>query len=930
MRHTMPSSLRNRVLTAPLLGLLLTLAACGSGSGEAEGLKAAREQLARGDVPAAIIEVKNVLERNPESGAGRLLLGKALVAQGDAAAAQIELRKALDGKVPEAEVLPDMVRALLLAGEAARVVGEYGNTQLPDAQAQAELKTLVATALLSTARPDEARSTLDEALKAKPDHAGALVLKARITAAAGQFDDALKQLGAVLATTPGHEGAGLLKAQVLLHGKRDADGALAAYRDVVKAQPRSAAARTELAQLLLERQLVAEARAELAELQKFAARRPETLLLQAQLALAEKNHDQVRELTDKLLALSPNHVPTLMLAASSAFQAGQFAQAQALLARVLKADPQHGVARLALAQVQLRSAQPDQAIETLKPLSEQAQADATVLNTLGEAYLRVGDVKRSEATYQRALKAAPQDARGQTGLALAQLARGEAGAAMAGLEATAQRDASAVADLALVAARLSQNDAKGALAAIDRLQRKQPDQALPLVLRGRLLGAQKDLVGAAAAFEQALAKDAKLFAAVEGLAMLDAQAKRFDVARKRLTDFAAANPRDGRPRLALAALERTTGAPDARQLEALREAVKAEPTLVAAQVTLVRHLTGSGDVQGALTAAQDASAALPADPSVMDLLGTAQLTAGDAQRAVSTFKRLVAQQPRQVLPLLRLADAQRAAKDRAAAAQALRQALELEPDNLQALRGQALMALEDQKQPEAVALARKVQARAPKDAAGWALEGELEERAGHAAAALSAYRAAQQRVATSERAARIVALLHRDGKAAEAEKATADWLKDHPKDALFLYQMGDLATGRQDWSGAEARYRQVLDLAPQHAAALNNIAWLLVKQGKPGGAAMAEKALALMPDRAPMLDTLSLALEAERQLDKAVQVQKRATELEPRNGDYRLRLAQLLVKKGDKSGAREELQALSQLGDRYPKQAEVAALLKTL
>ena len=99
-------------------------------------------------------------------------------------------------------------------------------------------------------------------------------------------------------------------------------------------------------------------------------------------------------------------------------------------------------------------------------------------------------------------------------------------------------------------------------------------------------------------------------------------------------------------------------------------------------------------------------------------------------------------------------------------------------------------------------------------------------------------------------------------------------IRDSPRDGGFLLHLGDMAVARMDLVQAEARYRAVLALQPRHAVAMNNVAWLLASQGKPGGAEMAEAALKLLPERAPLLDTLSLALEVEKQLGKAIEVQK--------------------------------------------------------
>jgi predicted Zn-dependent protease len=145
-----------------------------------------------------------------------------------------------------------------------------------------------------------------------------------------------------------------------------------------------------------------------------------------------------------------------------------------------------------------------------------------------------------------------------------------------------------------------------------------------------------------------------------------------------------------------------------------------------------------------------------------------------------------------------------------------------------------------------------------------------------------------------------------------------------------LFYQGDIALSRKDFAAAESRYRNVLDLQPNNALALNNVAWMLASQGKPGGVALAEKANSLLPDRAPLLDTLALALEADNQLPKAIEAQGRAIRLEPGDSGLVLRLAKLYIKSGDKVRAKAELEALAKLGDKFSGQAEVATLMKSL
>lgn len=905
------------------------LAAC-SGASETELLGAAKVSLQKKDTKAAIIQLKNALAANAQSAEARLLLGQALLEQGDASAALLELRKAQELQVPDEQVVPDLARAMLLVGEESKLVAQYGSLELRDASAGADLKTSVATALAVQGDTTKAGERVEEALRLKPGYAPALIVQARLRALDGAPDDAIALLDQVLAAEPGNARAGTLKADMLLYGKRDADGALAAFRKVLETQPGSVVARAGVINILFSQQKLPEARTEFDLLKKSAPNHPETLFFEAQFAFNDKDYKKTREISEQVLKSFPNNVRVLELAGAAEFRMKNYIQAEALLAKALKLAPQQRLSRLLLAQTYLRNGEPSKTLDALKPVLDSGKADGTTLSLVGEAYLQLGDAARSEQAFQAALKAAPTDARVRTSAAMAQMARGNNSGAIVELEAVAAGDGGPRADLALISARLRQNDIAGALKAIDGLEKKLPDQALPLQLRGRLLSLKNDLPGATKSFEAAIAKEPAYFPPVASLAALDLMAKKPEDARKRFNTFIQAQPKSWQARMALAELEARIGAPAATVAAALRDAVKVNPTEARPHIALVNHLIGNADAKAALLAAQDATAALPNNTEVMDTLGRAELAAGDHQRALSTFKKLASLQPRNAVPEIRLAETYAAMKDSESASRALRRAAELQPGNVAVSRAQARLAMADGRPDDALKVARDMQKRAPQDATGFTMEGEIEVSRKNWDASVAAYRASLKLAPSSETTAKLHTALLAAKKPADADRLAADWLKAHPKDASFQYFLGDVALAQNDLPRAEARYRTVLEVQPDNALAMNNVAWLLAKQGKPGALAMAQKANQLLPDRAPLIDTLSLALESDNKLPEAIEAQKRAITLEPKDPGLTLRLAKLYIKAGDKTRARGELDALSKLGDKFAGQPEVAKLLSSL
>lgn len=920
-----------RKCTTLAVALVLAAAAGCSRESSADLVASGKALLDKKDTKGAVIQFKNALQKDGSNPAARFYLGKALLEGGEPASALVELRKALELQVPDEQVMPELARAMLLTGEEGKLVAQYGDLALKDAAAFADFKTSLAAAHAMQRETDKARAAAEEALKLRPGYAPATIVLVRLRALEGDIEGAIAMADRVIAADPSNDRAGVAKGELLLAGKRDPEGALAAFRQALRSNPNSVPARVAVTNILFQQQRTEEARAEFEQLKKIAPRHPETLFFEAQLAFADKDFKRTRELTDLILRAMPDNVRVLELAGAASFRASSFVQAETFLAKALKLAPRQLLTRQMLAQTYLRSGQASKALDALQPAVEGAAADATSLALAGEAYLQLGDAKRSEEAFQRALQIAPQDSRVRTTAAMAQMARGNTAAAAAELEAVAAGDSGPRADLALVSARLRQNDSAGALKAIEGLQKKMPEQALPLQLRGRVLAMRKDNAGARRAYEAAVAKDPAYFDAVASLAALDMGERKPDAARQRFDAYLKANPKSWQARLALAELDQRAGAAPASVAGALREAVKLDPSEPKPHLVLINHLLGNDDPRAALQAAQDASAALPDNLEILDAKGRAELAVGDNQGAITSFRKLAGLQPHSALPEMRLAEAYRATQDIAAATRSLRRAAELQPGLLAPQRSLALLALQDKRPQDALAIAREMQKAHATDPAGFVLEGEIEGAARHHEASIAAFRAAAQRApASTELQIMLHAAMVNAGKGADAERLANAWTQAHPKDAAFLYYLGDQALAQKDLARAEARYRAVLEVVPDHALALNNIAWLMAKQGEPGAVAVAEKANQLLPNRAPLLDTLATVLEADNQIGKAIDAQKRAIAAAPKDPALNLRLAKLYIKSGDKAGARAELDALAKLGDRFNGQAEVASLLKTL
>jgi putative PEP-CTERM system TPR-repeat lipoprotein len=281
-------------------------------------------------------------------------------------------------------------------------------------------------------------------------------------------------------------------------------------------------------------------------------------------------------------------------------------------------------------------------------------------------------------------------------------------------------------------------------------------------------------------------------------------------------------------------------------------------------------------------------------------------------------------------PELRLAEALVATKELGAAHRSLERALKNAPGLIAAQRALAEVAVMQKQPAEAIEIARGMQRAQPKQAAGYLLEADVQMQVGHPELAIPPLRAALPLAATSATAVRLHRALEAAQHPDESGRLAVSWLRDHPQDVTFRFYLGDLALARRDWPGAEVQYRKVVEIQPDNALALNNIAWLLTKLQKPGATAMAERANQLLPGRPALMDTLAAALAADNQTQRAIDLQQKAIARAPEEASLKLTLAKIYLKAGDRPKARTQLENLAKLGDKFSAQGEVVELLKSL
>ena len=913
------SYVRNVALSA-LCALLL--AACGE---KPETMIAsAKDYIAKNDRPAATIQLKNALQKDASLGEARYLLGKIYLEQGDYPGAEKELSRAFDAGYAPDQVVPLLAQTLVQSGQGDKLATQLANANLTQPESRAALKTYEGLAALSKGKRDEAVAAFAAALELSPGFPLARTSQVRLQAMGGDLKAALVDVDTILKDAPKLPEANLLRGDLLVALNRN-DEAVAAYEAVVAERPSDIVAHQNMISVLLRDNKVDVAQGKVAAMRKALNNHPLAVYLQAYINVRNNKIDEAYEGVQQVLRAAPEYMPALLLAATLQLQRQDFVQAQENLKKVLDKAPNLRLARRLLVSVHVGQREPARALEALQPLLKERTDDVALLNLAGQVYAMNGDFARSEEYFGRASAADPKNAQFRTRLGVSRLAGGEVDQAFQDLEAASALDATNIqADITLIMAHLRRNEVAKAMAAVQTLEKKRPNDPVTFNMKGGVLIASKDTAGARKAFEKALELKPDFLPALSNLARLDIGEKQIDVARKRYDDFLAKNPKNSQAYLQYAELLAMTGTPVKDVQAVLDRGLAATPAALPIRVALVRLLAQSGDTKRALLLAQEASVAAPDDPSILDLLGRAQVAAGEMQQALSTYEKLAARLPNSPMPLIAQADLQVAAKDLNAAENSLRKALTIKPDTVEAQQRLVAILLSSKRGDAAVGVARDIQKQRKDAAVGYILEGEALISQGKKPEAVPLFEEALKRDKSAQSVIRLYMARMGAGQAQEAAKGVGEWVKANPKDLVVRTYLAERSLAEQKYDQAAQQYRQMLELAPKNPMLLNNLAWALGKLNDKSALEVAQQALALAPNSPVVLDTYGSLLLDSGDAAKGVENLRKAVSLGPKLPQLRVNLARGLAKTGDKDGARKELDEAQKLApEKSPLRAEI-------
>ena len=905
---------------------------CGQlGLSEDERFQRAQDYEQAGDLLSAGIELRNLLQQNPEHSHGRLALGLVSLELGDLATARTELERARVLGLDATALHIPMARLWIAEGDYAQVIDTLVPEILfPDsAEKRAEGLVLRGEALATLGLSDQAMSAFEQALALRSNLPLAHVGIASVQNALGEVQDARRTLSNAFDLDPNSYQA--------WHLLGDIERSLGRLREAEFAYGQAAEhsrlpyifhLKRALTRLAL--QDVDGMEQDLEVMHRLGMNHPATHHLQGLIYFQRGQYADAQTSFQESLSRNPGFQPAVFFLGATHLAQQQWRMAELQLQDYLLAHPESDEAARLLAQAQLGQGQFTQAEALLLSVLGRSPDDVLALNLIGSVYLSRGAHHEAIGHLRRAAELKPSDPSTRASLAMGLIEAGEGSAGLTELRAALdQADASLEMEATYVRALIRDGQHNEALGAADHLIERWPSSPLPYNLRAGASLALGDPEGAREALENALRVEPGNAAASENLGQLLALAGDSNAAKRIYRDALKYNP--GHPdisqRLAVLLLE-SDGFDAARAV--LEEAIRLHPEERAPRLTLARLHLERDEPQRALGVLEPIRRTATDDVQTLALLANAQIAAGQRAQAVGSLRELSSRVQETAANRLLLGAAFEQADSARDARAQYRRALELEPGLAEGLEQLARLEMREGRTAEALNYARRLQGDASAAAAGFAIEGQLHAAAGRREDAARALAEAYQRAPSGEQAVALARVYRQLERVEEAAALLEARLKAHPDEDGVRFHLAETLMDLGEHRDAIQHYEDLVRVFPEHLLVLNNLAFLYQTKGDDRALEYAERAHARAPDNPAVADTLGWVLVNRGEIERALPLLKTARQALPDRPEVRYHFATALAKADRPTEAREELVTLLNEVESFPQRADAEALLETL
>lgn len=454
------------------------------------------------------------------------------------------------------------------------------------------------------------------------------------------------------------------------------------------------------------------------------------------------------------------------------------------------------------------------------------------------------------------------------------------------------------ADILLTLNHLRQRRVGDAIKAAKSYRDRNPSGATPYVLMGRAYLANNEPERARTAFARALELRPEDPEAGNGLAEIALLEGDLDAARQYYDAVLSRHPGHAKTWLGLASSFAQEGRED-EMLDALHLAIAANPRAVEPRLAMVRYHVARGDLDQASFLLRGFTEEEDKLAETLEVKALAGLADGRYDQALVALQKLVQQRPGIAQYHYLMAKTYAGLGNSRRMMEELERAAGLAPGHFYTRLADARLKYVSGEYDGFSSLLERLQEVAPEHPEVMELEARSLQLRGEDAAARRVYEAVYAKQPTSDNLVALAVHQHRLGDTAGAIRLLGDWLDAHPDDLAARERLAEFYSRSGRGSEAGREYRQIVKLDPNHAPALNNLAWHLLEEDPQDALEFAERALLSSGGSSEMYDTLAMAQLKNDKLREARRSIGRARELDPDSAVLRSHEDEILSAEAD-------------------------------
>jgi putative PEP-CTERM system TPR-repeat lipoprotein len=911
-----------------LLSAVCLPTACGGGLTDAQHVEKAQRYAAEGQVNAAVIELKNALQQNPDNPSARKLLGELHLEVGDAAGAEKELRRARKLGVADDVVLPLLAQALLAQGKQEELQA-ISSKNLTPGDRKATVLAAQGLAKLAKNEVSAAAGLIEQAVSMSDQSPYARLAKGRLLASTQEYDLAREEVDRVLELDASYAPAWGLLGDLENRGGNPAE-AEAAYSKAIEKDENDLAALLKRAQVRILQKKYEEAQKDLDILRKRIPNHPEVNYAQGLIHLQKGRLQEAKAAFDLTLSAKEDHLGAVYFLALTHLRLGNREQAEKYAEQFLSAVPDSVGGRKLVASIELANRQYATAEELIRPVVDSRGEDTVAFNMLATALLGQGKTDEAVGLLKRVTDLQPDSAIAQLRLGAALLAGGRQGEGVTHIEKAIEMDPQLQrAYLLLANFYLRQKDIGKALQAAESYRDAYPDTAAPYNLIGRLRLESGDEASARQSFERARELEPGNPIANHRLAALAIKKKAYQETRGYYQNVLSYQRDHLSTLLKLAALDALEENEQA-MLAHLQQAATAHPKAVQPKILLARYYLRQGEPTKVPTLMVELSEAQRRIPAVLEVMARSQLAQKQYAQAKYSLEQLIEQRPDSAQAHLQLARAYAGLGERKGLRSELERAVGLAPKSFGArLALGRLLLLEGEKEAVAEQLS-VLDELSPEHPDVLRLKAALARAQGDQATATELLEAVFEKSPTTASMLSVARQQWATGEETAALELQEEWVAEHPDDlaAAMALAATNIRQGQVD--RAMEQYQRILGKQEKNVAVLNNLAWLLSDREPKKALEYAERASELAPEAELVMDTLAVVLLKNDDIARAKRTMERVLAKDPKNPAFRYHGAMIDAAAGEKVSAIQALEALLGAGSDFAEQDEAQQLLTKL